>query len=272
MSGEDHVATARAVYDKSAPRYLQLVGTEISSATEGPIDRALLVAFIELIKRQALVRVADIGCGPGRVAALMAEHGLEVVGVDVSQAMLAVARTAHPHIKFEEGQLDALPIESGVLAGAVCWYSIIYTPPDRLAEAFGELRRVLMPGGTHSLPFKRRANRYTVQTRKVHTYHSRATGMVCWRLQLVWRTPASRSTPRVSGNLNWNTKPPSRDSSLPVVPPSRSYRLRAPRPGVRGRSLMLLLDCSYGSAGLLRNPWVSRPSAPKRKCACHSRS
>ena len=112
------------------------------------------MAFIELIKRQTVDRVADVGCGPGRVAAFMAEHGLEVVGVDVSQAMLAVARSAHPHIRFEEGQLDALPIESGVLAGAVCWYSIIYTPPDRLAEAFGELARVLMPGGYLLLGFQ----------------------------------------------------------------------------------------------------------------------
>ena len=127
--------------------YVLFAGTEISSATEHPIDRSLLVAFIELIKRQAISRVADVGCGPGRVAAFMADHGLDVLGVDVSPAMLAIARTAHPGLEFEEGQLDALPIGSGVLAGAVCWYSITYTPPDRLVEAFDELARVLIPGG-----------------------------------------------------------------------------------------------------------------------------
>src|SRR6202167_2600831 len=139
MAAEDHVATARAVYDMAAPRYVQFAGTEISSATEGPIDQALLQAFVELVKRQTIDRVADVGCGPGRAAAFMAERGLDVIGVDVSEAMLAVARNAHPHIKFEEGQLDALPFEAGVLAGAVCWYSIIYTPPDRLVQAFHEL-------------------------------------------------------------------------------------------------------------------------------------
>jgi SAM-dependent methyltransferase len=154
MSDENHVATARAVYDMTAPTYVQFVGTEISSATEGPIDRSLLLAFVELIKRQTVVRVADVGCGPGRAAAFMAERGLDVVGVDVSQAMLAVARNAHPHISFEEGQLNGLPIETGALAGAVCWYSIIYTPPDRLAEAFGELARVLIPGGYVLLAFQ----------------------------------------------------------------------------------------------------------------------
>ena len=154
MAGEDHVETARAVYDVTAPAYVQFVGTEISSATEGPIDQSLLVAFVELVKRQALDRVVDVGCGPGRAAAFMAARGLDVVGVDVSQAMLSVARSAHPHIKFEEGQLDALPFEAGLFAGAVCWYSIIYTPPDRLAEAFSELARVLMPGGYLRLAFQ----------------------------------------------------------------------------------------------------------------------
>jgi ubiquinone/menaquinone biosynthesis C-methylase UbiE len=154
VSGEDHVATARAVYDMAAPSYVQFVGTEISPETEGPIDQAVLVAFVELIKRRTVGRVADVGCGPGRVAAFLAEHGLEVIGVDVSQAMLAVARATHPHIKFVEGQIDALPIETGALAGAVCWYSIIYTPPDRLAEAYGELTRVLIPGGYLLLAFQ----------------------------------------------------------------------------------------------------------------------
>ena len=154
MSAEDHVATARNVFDKTARKYVQFVGTEISSATECPIDRSLLAAFVELIKRQAIRQVADIGCGPGRVAALMAAQGLDVVGVDVSTVMLGIARTAHPHVEFEEGQLDALPIETGVLAGAVSWYSIIYTPPDRLAETFEELARVLMPGGVLLLGFQ----------------------------------------------------------------------------------------------------------------------
>ena len=120
MSNYDYVAAAKNVYEVAAPSYVQFVGTEISSATEAFLDRSLLEAFVELAKRRPVGPVADVGCGPGRVAAFLAEHGLNVVGVDVSQAMLAVARSAHPNIKFKEGQLDALPIETGLLAGAVC--------------------------------------------------------------------------------------------------------------------------------------------------------
>jgi ubiquinone/menaquinone biosynthesis C-methylase UbiE len=148
------VSTARAVYDVTAGTYVQFVGTDINSATEHPIDRSLLGAFIELIKRQTVKRVADVGCGPGRVASLMADHDLNVLGVDVSPAMLTIASAAHPHIDFVEGQLDALPIGSGELAGVVCWYSIIYTPRYRLVDAFEELARVLIPEGLLLLAFQ----------------------------------------------------------------------------------------------------------------------
>jgi ubiquinone/menaquinone biosynthesis C-methylase UbiE len=154
VSSEDHVTNARNVFDAAAHSYVEFVGTGTSLVTECPFDQSLIGAFIKLIKRQTIRRVADIGCGPGRIAAFMADHDLDILGVDVSQAMLAIASTAHPDIEFKEGQLDALPIETGVLAGAVCWYSIIYTPPDRLDEAFDELARVLIPGGYLLLAFQ----------------------------------------------------------------------------------------------------------------------
>jgi ubiquinone/menaquinone biosynthesis C-methylase UbiE len=151
---DDHREAARAFYDASAERYVQFTGTEISSATEGPVDQSLLVAFIELIKLRGITHVADVGCGPGRVAAFMAERGLDPVGVDVSPVMLEIARKAHPHIHFEEGRLDKLPFGHGALGGAVCWYSIIYTPPQLLDEAFTELKRVLVPAGCVLLAFQ----------------------------------------------------------------------------------------------------------------------
>ena len=100
------------------------------------------------------MRVADVGCGPGRVAAFLVRHHLEVVGLDPSPAMLAAARIAHPDIQFEEGQLDDLPIPEASLAGVVCWYSIIYTPPKYLGDALAELARVLKPGGYLLLAFQ----------------------------------------------------------------------------------------------------------------------
>ena len=112
---------ARAVYDASAEGYGRFAGVEISAATEGPVDRLLLAAFVELMADAPAGRVADLGCGPGRVAAFLATHGFEVIGVDVSAAMVEAARNAHPTIEFELGQLAVLPMADASLAGAVCW-------------------------------------------------------------------------------------------------------------------------------------------------------
>lgn len=146
MPDPDHVSTTRAAYNDTAHVYAQLVGTEISSDIEGPIDRALLRAFVELVGNADGKVVADIGCGPGRVAAFLAANELDVIGVDASRAMIDIARVAHPALRFEEGLLTDLPMPTGSLAGAVCWYSIIHTPPEHLAAVGTELRRVLATG------------------------------------------------------------------------------------------------------------------------------
>jgi SAM-dependent methyltransferase len=98
--------------------------------------------------------VADVGCGPGRVTAHLASLGLDVFGVDLSPAMVAVARRAHPDLRFDEGTMAALDLADGELGGLVAWYSIIHTPPERLPAVLAELHRVLRPGGELLLGFQ----------------------------------------------------------------------------------------------------------------------
>lgn len=153
MTEPEHVSATRAVYDATAASYARLVGTELTAAVEGPVDRALLVAFVESLGEPA-GPVADVGCGPGRVAAFLSARGVDVVGVDVSPAMLAVARAAHPTIRFAEGRLTRLPFRERSLRGAVCWYSIIHTPSECLDEVFADLARVLAHDGRLLVAFQ----------------------------------------------------------------------------------------------------------------------
>jgi SAM-dependent methyltransferase len=148
MTEPAHVSTTRAAYDATADVYAELIGTEISAVIEGALDRALLEAFAEQVAACDGDRpVADVGCGPGRVAAFLARRGVRVVGFDLSPAMLAIARDAHPGIELRQGRLTDLPVPDGALAGAVCWYSIIHTPPEQLGAVWAELRRTLAAGG-----------------------------------------------------------------------------------------------------------------------------
>jgi SAM-dependent methyltransferase len=146
MSAPEHFAATRDVYNHTADRYVAAIGTTISANIEAPIDRAALAAFAEIVRTDPGT-IADVGCGPGRVAAFLSNHGLDAVGVDASNSMLELGRHAHPHIQFESGALHSLPYAAATLRGAVYWYSIIHTPPAELAGVFTELSRVLRPEG-----------------------------------------------------------------------------------------------------------------------------
>ncbi len=145
------VRATRAAYDTVAVDYAELLRDELAAK---PLDRAMLAACAELVRADGDAPGADLGCGPGRVSAHLAGLGLHVFGVDLSPAMVAVARAAHPELRFEEGALSALPIADAELGGIVAWYSVIHTPPKQLPDVFAEFRRVLRPGGRLLLAFQ----------------------------------------------------------------------------------------------------------------------
>lgn len=52
--------------------------------------------------------VLDVGCGIGRIAAALAPHVRSVLGVDVSQRMVAEARRRHPELRFRQTSGEGL--------------------------------------------------------------------------------------------------------------------------------------------------------------------
>lgn len=151
MAEPSYLRTTRAAYDAVAADYAEHFSTELDAK---PLGRAMLAAFAELVQASGAGPVADIGCGPGRVTAHLHALGLTALGVDLSPAMVAVARRAHPGLRFDEGSMTALDLPDGALRGIVAWYSIIHIPPERLPAAFAELHRVLAPGGRLLLAFQ----------------------------------------------------------------------------------------------------------------------
>jgi SAM-dependent methyltransferase len=144
-----HAEATRDAYDTVAAAYAEAVGDEL---TARPLDRALLAAFAESVPAGS--PVADLGCGPGHVAAHLAGLGLDVIGVDLSPQMVRVAAAAHPSIRFVEASMTSLPMDDGALGGLVAFYSIIHTPPQELPSLLAELRRVLAPGAPALFAFQ----------------------------------------------------------------------------------------------------------------------
>jgi SAM-dependent methyltransferase len=146
-----YLATTADAYDAMAVRYAALVKDGL--AGQPPLDRSFVAAFAGLVAAAGPAPVADLGCGPGYLTAALRESGLDAFGVDLSPALVGIARETYPHLRFEVGSMGALEAADGELGGVVSWYSLIHTPPEQLPSYLAEFRRVLAPGGHALLGF-----------------------------------------------------------------------------------------------------------------------
>ncbi|MDT0345864.1 class I SAM-dependent methyltransferase [Streptomyces litchfieldiae] len=126
--------------------------TRPGCTTSSPGSRwtGLLAALLEQTERDAAI--ADLGCGPGHVAAWLAERGAHggdrsVTGHDRGR------RSRFGQVEFRDGDLLELPAKDGEFGSVVAFYTIIHLRPGDLGRAFGEARRVLRPSGLLLLSF-----------------------------------------------------------------------------------------------------------------------
>lgn len=122
-------------YTRWAPRY---DGPNPAIDQEEPIVHALLT---DVVPGVAL----DAACGTGRHAAHLSALGHAVIGVDATEAMLAIARAKVPNGDFRLGRLEALPAADASVDLVTCALSL--THAERLQPVMREFARVLRPGG-----------------------------------------------------------------------------------------------------------------------------
>ena len=138
----------RESYDEIAETYTERIFAELAGK---PLDRHLLNRFAEDVRGRGLV--ADVGCGPGHVARYLHEHGVRMLGVDLSPRMIDWARKRSPDIEFRVGDMRALELPDGALAGIVAFYSLIHIGEREMGPTLLELRRVLAPDGLLLIAF-----------------------------------------------------------------------------------------------------------------------
>ena len=144
----DAVRRARAV---AADAYFRAVADDWDhirtlQTDEREVERTMLDA----LGGAPLGDVLDVGTGTGRVLALLAPRARRAVGVDLSPAMLGVARAAldpaaHPNVQVRHGDMYHLPFGRAAV-DVVVFHQVLHYADDA-AAAVAEAARCLRPGG-----------------------------------------------------------------------------------------------------------------------------
>lgn len=135
---------ALALFAPLGPTYDRYAA--LLSFGQDPRWRRFLVSRLEASPDET---VLDVACGTGAVTAeIVRQHGCNVVGLDQSPDMLAVARTRvrDGRARFVEGEAEHLPFDDASFDALTFTYLLRYVE-DPVATLV-ELARVVRPGGT----------------------------------------------------------------------------------------------------------------------------
>jgi SAM-dependent methyltransferase len=79
------------------------------------------------------VRLLDIACGTGALAAEAARRGAEVIGIDFAPNMIAEATRRHPGVEFRVGDAEVIPLADASMDAVTCSFGMLHMErPERV--------------------------------------------------------------------------------------------------------------------------------------------
>ena len=125
---------------------------EVAEAYEARFVPALFTPWaerlIEAVGIREGARVLDVACGTGAVTRLVADRvgeGGSVVGLDLNESMLAVARRQRDDVEWRRGDAGELPFPDDAFDVVTCQAGLMFFPDPE--DALREMARVVKPDG-----------------------------------------------------------------------------------------------------------------------------
>jgi len=147
------IKTIKSLYDERAKYgpYSTLApfskGNDKSKYISHVFDYAI---FSRLAVVQKMTRVLDYGCGTGILTNQLPDYFPEVVGVDISEKMLAIAENLklnHENVKFELIDGLTMPFKNNYFSVVIARESLCHVPDKALPRVASEICRVIEEGG-----------------------------------------------------------------------------------------------------------------------------
>ena len=116
MDPPEHInSMTRQAYNLAAQKYHDLFHNEMN---EKEYDRELLDSFAARFNKDSLI--CDAGCGPsGHIGRYLFDKEINVVGVDISEKCVELARLNNPDMKFECADISSLPFDNNSFNGLI---------------------------------------------------------------------------------------------------------------------------------------------------------
>lgn len=132
-------------FDQEAANYDDWFKTPLGSH----VEREETACVMSMTHFPAGSRILDVGCGSGNYSLQLARLGYQVVGIDISEEMLKLAREKAQKegfdIRFEKQDVYALTFDSESFDGIFSMAAFEFIHEEK--QAMDEMLRVLKPGG-----------------------------------------------------------------------------------------------------------------------------
>jgi len=134
----DYKKIVKEGYDTIAAKYL-------ASRSKDSEDVRLLEELVPRLTKGA--KILDAGCGAGVPVTQWLSRFFEVIGVDISEEQIRLARQLVPQARFVCGDMTALPFPPNSFDAICSYYAIIHVPREEHRRLLQNLHRLLKPAG-----------------------------------------------------------------------------------------------------------------------------
>lgn len=147
---ETAVAYVRDLFDDYAGRF----DAALVDGLQYRAPQWIASGLSEIAGDRPFARCLDLGCGTGLMAAELTGVGV-IDGVDLSSGMIAEARTKHLYADLEVGEVVEAMQRRADASYELITAADVFCYFGALEPAFGEIARLLTPGGTFACSVER---------------------------------------------------------------------------------------------------------------------
>lgn len=125
--------------------YEKIAGKYAEQYFDDMVDVPYIDKFLAKLPKHG--KILDVGSGPGQFGKHMIENGFEVIGIDFSKEMVAIAKKKVPTADFRHMDMRQLDFPDNSFDGIFSAYSLIHIPSEEVLTTLKGFHRVLKTNG-----------------------------------------------------------------------------------------------------------------------------